>query len=176
MVSNTSTGCSPAKAVRMFRVTGTPLGLQRCLLISIWKPRSLEVLDESSHLHTESSQFSVDAIRDNNGLFELAARDKLWVVVNPDQLHRLVIDQEPQPSHDHCRCLFDTETFGHPGWSRDGRDLDDLLGWPVALFAHLRVEASSPFPLVTAVVLSGQSYCNWGRRTDKASLALPSLD
>jgi hypothetical protein len=50
----------------------------------------------------------------------------------------------------------EAETLGYLGWSRDGGNLDDLLMWPMALFAHLRIESSSALALVTAIVLSDQ--------------------
>jgi integrase len=74
--------------------------LKRSLFIATGEPGALEVLDESGHLHTESSQFGVDAIRDEDGSFKLAACREPWVVIDLHKLHRLVIDHEPQPSHD----------------------------------------------------------------------------
>jgi hypothetical protein len=47
--------------------------LKRSLFIATREPGSLEVLDESGHLHTESSQFGVDAIRNEDGSFKLTA-------------------------------------------------------------------------------------------------------
>jgi hypothetical protein len=69
----------------------------------------------------------VDAIRDEDGSFKLTACREPWVVIDLHKLHRFVIDQEPQPSHDHLSARFEAETFAHLRWSQDGRNLDDLL-------------------------------------------------
>jgi hypothetical protein len=118
----------------------------------------------------------VDAILDEHGLFQLAACHQPWVVVDAEELHRLVIDHEPEPPDDHSCSFLDAETFGDLGRSRDGGNLDDLLLWPMTLLAHLRVETSFALALVTAVVLGGQGDGNWGRRADKGSLSLAGSD
>ena len=118
----------------------------------------------------------MDAIFDEHGLFQLAACYKLWVVVDVDELHRLVIDHEPEPPDDHSRSLPDAETLGYFGRSWDGGNFDDLLMWPMALFAHLRIETPSALALVTATVLGDQGDRNWRRRADKASLPLAGPD
>ena len=88
----------------------------------------------------------------------------------------MVIDHEPEPPDDHGRSLPEAETLGYLGRSRDGGNFDDLLMWPMALFAHLRIETPSALALVTAIVLGDQGDCNWRRRADKASLPLAGPD
>jgi hypothetical protein len=118
----------------------------------------------------------MDAIFDEHGLFQLAACYKLWVVVDADELHWLVVDHEPEPSNDHSRSLRAAQTFGYLGRSRDGGNFDDLLMRLMALLSDLRVETSFALALVTPVVLGGQGDGNWGRRADKGSLPLAGPD
>ena len=105
----------------------------------------------------------MDAIFDEHRLFQLAACDELWVVVDVDELHRLVIDHEPEPPDDHSRSLPDAETLGDLGRSSDGGNLDDLLLRPMPLFAHLRIETPSALVPVMAIVLSHQGDGNGGK-------------
>ena len=134
-----------------------PVGkLQGSGFVSIWEPGPLKVFDEARHLHTKPSQLGVDAVLDGDGLSELAACYESWVVVDLHELDGLVVDEEPQSSHDHRSALLDTEASSHLGRSRDGGNLDEFLLRRVALLADLGVETSPPCPLVTSVVLRGQ--------------------
>jgi hypothetical protein len=71
------------------------LELKGSLLVGIREPRSREVLNESSHLDAKSPQFGVYAVWDHNGPFKPAACYESRFVVDLDELHRLVIDEEP---------------------------------------------------------------------------------
>jgi hypothetical protein len=98
----------------------------------------------------------VHAAWDQVGLLELAAGDQRWRVVDRGKLHRLVVDDEPQPSPEHLCALVDAKALGHLGRRRDGRNVQDLLARRVALLAHLGVEAGLPLLLVAVVVLGRQ--------------------
>src|SRR4029450_3410294 len=117
-----------------------------------------------------------DAARDNLGAFQLASGCNPRLVIDPNELHRNVIDQEAEPSHDDVLTLFEAETLGYFQWSWDGGDLKDVLVRRVALVLHLGAESWPPFPLVAVVVLGGQRnrdrwWCSYER-----SLPLSGLD